>query len=305
MPSLCGLNRALGHKSSWTGRSDQAFSCFLNVAVTGAPRSGWRLGLRCRSGGPAVRSLDRRRPGLVASDRVAGRFGAVEAAGGRLPVDSRRGGLFHLPSGILLEAVMVPALRAAITFARSAACLVGGVVLEITLGSGPAAGRGGAGGVPDLGEVTEQDAGVVAPGLVPVIALAGRDRADGDYQVPLPRDAGGQPPGAVAARRAMVACGGEGEPLPVRAAAGRVVSAGRARTLLVRSAFSVAFGCWPSAAVADGVAVLVRDRDAPRGRGVPGGGAGQVAGQPRVDGTQRRRPRRAGRPARARSPAGR
>ena len=84
MPSLCGLNRALGHKSSWTGRSDQAFSCFLNVAVTGAPRSGWRLGLRCRSGGPAVRSLDRRRPGLVASDRVARRLGGVQAAGGRL-----------------------------------------------------------------------------------------------------------------------------------------------------------------------------------------------------------------------------
>jgi hypothetical protein len=48
--------------------------------------------------------------------------------------------------------------------------------------------------VPDLGEVAEQDAGIVAGGLESVIALLGGDRVQGDDQVRLPRGAGGQPP---------------------------------------------------------------------------------------------------------------
>ena len=43
-------------------------------------------------------------------------------------------------------------------------------------------------------------------------------------------------------------------------------------------------GSGPGAAVADGVAVLIGDRYAPCCRWVLRGGAGQVAGQPRVDG---------------------
>ena len=42
------------------------------------------------------------------------------------------------------------------------------------------------------------------------------------------------------------------------------------------------------AAVANRVAVLVGDRDAPGGLGVPRGGGGQVARQPRVDRAQAR-----------------
>src|SRR3984885_429606 len=91
---------------------------------------------------------------------------------------------------------------------------------------------GRASGVPDLGEVAEQDAGVVAGGLESVIALVGGDRVQGDDQVRLPRGTGGQPPGAVAAGRTVLAGRGEGDPRAIRVAgrAGRVVAARRART---------------------------------------------------------------------------
>jgi hypothetical protein len=39
--------------------------------------------------------------------------------------------------------------------------------------------------VPDLGQVPEHDPGIVAFGLVAVVAVAGRDRSDVDEQVPL------------------------------------------------------------------------------------------------------------------------
>jgi hypothetical protein len=78
----------------------------------------------------------------------------------------------------------------------------------------------------------------------------------------------------VAAGRAVVAGRGDGE-------AGSVARCG---VLLCAAVSCVARGFWPGAAVADGVPVSVGYRDAPGGRGVGGGGAGQVPGQPRVDG---------------------
>ncbi|HEY6315906.1 MAG TPA: hypothetical protein VIY52_34575, partial [Streptosporangiaceae bacterium] len=47
---------------------------------------------------------------------------------------------------------------------------------------GPSAGRAGARGVPDLGQVPEHDAGVVAAGLAPVVALPGGQGPEGDDQ---------------------------------------------------------------------------------------------------------------------------
>src|SRR5580692_11518075 len=114
MPSLCGLNRALGHQSSWMGRSDQAFSCFLYAGRLG--RCGW-----------------------LSQIGVAGGLGTVLAAGRGSPVQGHGGGLLDLPARVLLEAMVVPALRTAITFTRSSTCLVWSVMLEITLGSWPSA----------------------------------------------------------------------------------------------------------------------------------------------------------------------
>jgi hypothetical protein len=89
--------------------------------------------------------------------------------------------------------------------------LMRGVVLEVRTGRGPAAHRAGAGGMPDLGQVPQLDPGVVAGGLEPVVAGVQGDRVDRDEQGQLAGDAGGQPPGAVSARRAGLAGGGEGE----------------------------------------------------------------------------------------------
>jgi hypothetical protein len=84
--------------------------------------------------------------------------------------------LLDVPPGVLLEPVLVPALGSAITQTRFATCFVGGVVLEVGLGGGTAAGGTGARGVPDLGQVPELDAGVVTGGLEPVIAFLQGDR---------------------------------------------------------------------------------------------------------------------------------
>ena len=159
-------------------------------------------------------------------------------------------------------------LRAAITQARPAARFVGGVVLEVSLGGGPAADRAGAGGVPDLGQVPELDPGVVAFGFVLVVAGVGGDRVDGDDQVRAV-SRGGQPPGSVPAGRPVPAGRGEGEPgLSRRAGA---------------CAVPLVLGFGPGAAVGDGVPLVVGDGQAPRGLRVRRGGGGQVAGQPRVD----------------------
>ena len=187
-----------------------------------------------------------------------------------------RRGAGRRPAGVLLEPVIVPAFRAGVAQAGPAAGFVGGVVLEVGLAGGPAADRPGAGGVPDLGQVPELDPGIVASGLEPVVAVLGGDRVQGDDQVG-PVSGGGQPPGAVAAGRAVRPGGGEREPgpVPVPGPAG----AGRSWS----GAFRV-LGFGPGAAVPDGVAVLVGHGHAPGRLRVAGGRVGQVAGQGGVDG---------------------
>ena len=85
-------------------------------------------------------------------------------------------------------------------------------------GGSPAHGAG-AGGVPDLGQVPEPDPGVVAPRFVPVLAVLGVQGVDRDDQAG-PAAGNAQPPGAVAAGRAVPAGRGEAEPGPARRRAG-------------------------------------------------------------------------------------
>ncbi len=130
-------------------------------------------------------------------------------------------------------------------------------MLEVGAGGGPPAAGPRAGGMPDFGQVPEQDPGIVAPGLVAMVAVFGGERADLDEQVLMP---GGKPPGSVSAGRSRVIGLGEGE-------AGSGGTAG----------FSASDG--PGAAVSHGVPVLVGDRDAPGGPGGAGRGLSEVAGQ--------------------------
>src|SRR5207302_9259806 len=95
-------------------------------------------------------------------DGVAGGFGVVGAPGRGGPPEGPVGELLDRPLGVLLEAMVVTALRAAITQARPSARFVRGVVLEVALGGGPPADRAGAGRVPDLGLVPQLDPRIVA-----------------------------------------------------------------------------------------------------------------------------------------------
>ena len=215
-------------------------------------------------------------------DRVARGFGVVGPAGRCGPSEGAVGELVDLPPGVLLEAVVVPALRAGVAETRAAACFVGGVVLVVALGGGAAADGAGAGGVPDLGQVPEPGPGVVAAGFVAVVAGVGGDRVQRDDQ-PGPGSGGPQPPGAISAPGRAVPAG-RGEAEPRRAGAG---------------AFAVALGFGAGAAVPEGVALVVGDGQAPRGLRVGCGGGGEVAGQPRVDRAQAGQlagPARRGRP---------
>jgi hypothetical protein len=133
-------------------------------------------------------------------------------------------------------------------------------VLKVGSARGATAAGAGAGSVPDFGQVTEHDSGIVAPGFVAMVAVCGGERADLDEQVLVP---GGEPPGSVSAGRSRVIGTGKGE-------AGWAGTAG----------FSASDG--PGAAVSHGVPVLVGDRDAPGGPGVAGRRGGQVPGQVRV-----------------------
>ena len=128
-------------------------------------------------------------------DRVAGGFGVVAAPGRCGPPEGPVGKLLDVPLGVLLEAMVMTALRTGVTQARPAARLVRGVVLEVALGGGPAADGAGAGRVPDLGQVPELDPGIVAFGFEPVVAGVGGDRVDGDDQV-RPGSRGAEPPGS-------------------------------------------------------------------------------------------------------------
>ena len=195
-------------------------------------------------------------------DGVAGGFGGVGAPGWGGPPEGAVGKLVHCPFGVLLEAVVVAAFGAGVAEARASACLIRDVVLVVALGGGAAADGAGAGGVPDLGQVPQRDPGIVAAGLVPVVAGVGGDRVDRDDQV-RSGSGGAQPPGPGIGR------GLEREPWSVsRAGAG---------------AFPVTPGFGPGAAVGYSVALVVGDGQAPGGPGAGRGGGGQVAGQPGVD----------------------
>src|SRR5262249_2910095 len=148
-----------------------------------------------------------------------GGFGGVGAAGRGGPAEGPVGKLVHSPPGVLLEPMIMATLRAAITKTRPSACFVRGVVLEVGLGGGSAADGAGAGGVPDLGQVPEPDPGIVTAGFVPVAAGVGGQGLQDDDQV-RSGSGGAQPPGAVAAGRAVPADRGEGEPARRRPRAG-------------------------------------------------------------------------------------
>src|SRR6185437_1424905 len=180
------------------------------------------------------------------------------ASGWGGPAEGSVGELVDGPSGLLLEPVVMTTLRTPVAQAGPAARLVRGVVLEVALGGGPPADGAGAGGVPDLRQVPEPGPGVVAAGLVLVLARVGVQGVDRDDQV-RPVTRGGQPPGAVSAGRAVPAGRGEREP-------------GAARRRAGPGPFPGAFRLGPGAAVADGVAVLVGHRHAPGGPGVGRGG---------------------------------
>src|SRR5580693_3131337 len=176
---------------------------------------GWRSGGAVEHGVRSGYPVRFRQPG-IRSDGVPGRLGDVLASGGCGPANGTVVELFSVPAGVLLEAMVMAAFRVPVPQARPAACLVGNVVLEIAPPGRPAAARPGTRRVPDLRQVPEHHPGIMAPGLPPVIAVPGGDRADLDEQVLLP---GGEPPGAVPAGRPGLIGGGEGEP----GSAGRIM----------------------------------------------------------------------------------
>src|SRR5882724_13019634 len=129
------------------------------------------------------------------SDWVSRRFRGVLPPGRGRPAERPVRQLVHVPARVLLEPVVAPALRARVTQARPAACLIRGVVLEVAACRRAAAPGPGAGRVPDLGQVPEPGPGIMARGLEPVIAPLGVDRVEPDQQIrPGSRDA--QPPGS-------------------------------------------------------------------------------------------------------------
>jgi hypothetical protein len=121
--------------------------------------------------------------GADASDWIAGGFGGVGSPRRSGPPEGTVGELVDRPFRVLFEAVVVAAFGPGVAAAGPAACLVGGVVLHVALDGGPPADRAGAGGVPYLDQVLERDPGVVAAGLVPVVAGVGGQRFQGDDQV--------------------------------------------------------------------------------------------------------------------------
>ena len=127
-----------------------------------------------------------------------------------------------MPAGVLLDAVVTAAFRVPVAQAGPAACLVGDVVLEVAGCGRSSAAWTGARGVPDIRQVPERHSGIVAFGLVAVVALAGGKGPDVDEQVALAGDAGGESPGPVAAWRAGLVGAGEAEP----GCAGRAGTAG-------------------------------------------------------------------------------
>src|SRR5580693_5081477 len=143
------------------------------------------------------------------SDGVARGLGGVLTAGRGGPAEGARGDLLDFPAGILLEPVLVPALRAAVAHTGCAARVVWDVVFEVALLCRSSAGRPGASGVPDLGQMPELDPWVVTAGLESVVTCVEGDGIERDEQVRPSRDPGGQPPGAVAPARPVLIGRGE------------------------------------------------------------------------------------------------
>ena len=168
----------------------------------------------------------------------------------------------------------MPAFRAGVAQAGPAARLVRDVVLEVALAGRPAADRARAGGVPDLGQVPELDPRLVPGGLEPVIAVLGAEGIEFDDQVrPVPGSA--QPPRPVPARRPRPPLGSKAElrrPVPGPAGPSRFLPS------------PTSGGCGPGAPVPCRVPLLVGYRHAPGRLRVRRRRAGQVPGQPGVDG---------------------
>src|SRR5215831_4701013 len=182
-------------------------------------------------------------PGF-ASDRVLHRALGVAAAGRGGPPVPAGPGLGDAPAPGLLDPVAFPAARPAVAGAGPPALVVRGGVLEVAAAGVPGAGREGARPVPDLDQVPQRVAGLVAARLVPVVAAGDRDRPELDRE--LPAAGQGQRPAAVPIWRAGAVARGE-RPRPVPAA---------------RRGFAPGAG-GPGAAVPDGNPGRVRHGDAP------------------------------------------
>src|ERR1700683_77885 len=131
------------------------------------------------------------RPVLTPSDGVPGWFGGVLPSAGHGPSDGTVSQALGFPSLMLLQPVVVPALRIPITQTCPPSGLIRHAVLEVARRRQPPASRPGAAGVPDLGQVPEQYAGVMPAGLVSVVAGVGVDRHEADDQVRPSGDPGG------------------------------------------------------------------------------------------------------------------
>lgn len=200
----------------------------------------------------------------------------------------------------------MPALRPAIAHTRSATSVKRYVVFEIALAGGTPAGRTSAGSVPDLGQVPQQDARIMTCRLMPVVTFVSGNRPDRNHQVGLSRISHGQPPSAVPAgrsgpigrggrepwfawvwhqpcrQRRPVPVSGEGDSAGAGGSTGWIMISGRPRLLLFHHPGPPAAGFGPGASTSNGVSLRIRHGKAPGGPRVPGSGAGQVAGQPRV-----------------------
>ena len=173
-----------------------------------------------------------------------------------------------MPLGVLLEPMVMTALRAGVAEARPAARFVRRVVLEVGLGGGPTADRAGAGGVPDLGQVPELDPGIMT--------LASNRWSHGSVVIGSTVMIRSGPGPGVRSRQVPYPPGGLSRPAGVKenpSSPGGGPGPARLR---------VALGFGAGAAVGDGVPLAVGDRQAPGGLRIGRGGGGQVPGQPRV-----------------------
>src|SRR5215472_7880532 len=145
-------------------------------------------------------------PGF-ASDRVLHGALGVAAAGRGGPLVPAGPRLGDLPAPGLLDPVAAAAARPAVARAGPPALVVRGGVLEVAAAGVPGAGREGALAVPDLHQVPQRVAGLVAARLVPVVAAGHRHRAE--LHGELPPAGQDQRPAAVPAWRAGTVARGE------------------------------------------------------------------------------------------------